>query len=238
MLRRILITLLATVWIALILFALCFFGLWIPNAPSRAKYTVRGIDVSHHQGNIDWARVKSSGIQFAYIKATEGAEFKDGEFIRNWNAAAAADLKHGAYHFFHLEISGEKQAANFIATVPDDANALPPVIDLEFSGHNKDRRPATEAFLRDLSSFWDAIVSRYRKIPVVYTASDFQKQYLAQMPVERLWIREIVTSPPPSWTIWQFSSRGRVHGVPGFVDLNVFNGTLVDFEKFRQAQNQ
>ena len=223
---------------ALIVFCLCFFGIWVANAPSRTKYPVRGIDVSHHQGAIDWSRVRTNGIQFAYIKATEGTDFKDGNFTENWNAAAAAGIKRGAYHFFRLETSGEAQAANFIATVPNDVDALPPAIDLEFSGHNKSRRPPGEIFQRELSVFWDAIVAHYGKVPVVYTMTDFQRQYLAQMPIERLWIREVILSPRQSWTIWQFSPRGRVRGVGGFVDINAFNGTLADFEKFNQTENQ
>src|SRR5262249_389075 len=170
------------------------------------------------------------------IKATEGTGFKDPNFARNWNAAAAAGIKRGAYHFFLLEASGQAQAANFIATVADDVAMLPPAIDLEFSGFNKERRPAPEDFQRELSIFWDALVMYYQKVPVVYTTTGFQKQYLAQMRVERLWIREIITFPRRPWTIWQFSSCGRVGGLSTFVDLNVFNGTVADFEKFNQAQ--
>src|SRR2546423_11084013 len=127
--------------IAIVGLALCFFGIWIPNAPSRSQYPVRGIDVSHHQGKIDWSGVKASGIQFAYIKATEGADFTDATFAENWTNSNAAGIVRGAYHFFTLGISGQSQAAHFLATVPADAGALPPAIDLEFSGYNKKRRP-------------------------------------------------------------------------------------------------
>ena len=235
MIRRVLATVAIVVGIAAVLFALCFFGLWIPNEPSQLKYPVRGIDVSHYQGEIDWASVRSSGIQFAYIKATEGTDFKDDKFTQNWNAAAAAGIKRGAYHFFRPETSGATQAANFILNVPKDADTLPPAIDLEFSGYNQTRRPAAEDFQRELSVFWDAMDTQYKKLPVVYTVRDFQKQYLVQMPIERLWIREVILSPPQRWTIWQFSPRGRVHGVAGFVDLNVFNGSETDFQKLSES---
>jgi lysozyme len=236
MIRRISIASAAVIGIALILFGMCFFGVWIPNEPSAAKYPVRGIDVSHHQGEIDWPQVKGAGSRFVYIKATEGIDFKDPKFIDNWNGAAGVGIKRGAYHFFRLETSGESQAANFIATVPNDPDALPAVIDLEFSGYNKDRRPVAHDFSRELSTFWDAIVRKYHKVPVVYTTTDFQKQLLAQMPIERLWIREVIMSPRSPWTIWQFSPRGRVQGVPGFVDLNVFNGDVPEFEQFVAAK--
>jgi lysozyme len=217
--------------------ALCFFGIWIPNAPSQTRYPVRGIDVSHHQGAIDWAAVKGDGIQFAYMKATEGGSFTDATFADNWRNSNAAGIARGAYHFFTLGTSGELQAAHFIATVPADAAALPPAIDLEFSGYNKNRRPPPEEFQRELAVFWDAIVANYGKLPVVYTASDFQKEYLRFMPVERLWIREVLLRPDSGWTFWQFSPRGRVRGVPGFVDLNVFHSNAAEFAKLAQVGN-
>jgi lysozyme len=217
--------------------ALCFFGIWIPNAPSRSQYPVRGIDVAHHQGQIDWSAVRASGIQFAYVKATEGADFTDATFSENWKNSSGAGVVRGAYHFFTLGTSGQLQATHFVATVPADADALPPAIDLEFSGYNKDRRPPPEEFQRELATFWDALVAHYRKVPVVYTAADFQKQYLRFMPVERLWIREIVLRPDSGWTFWQFSARGRVQGVPGFVDLNAFHSSPQEFAKLAQTGN-
>ena len=223
MIRRLAFAILISAAAAVILFGLCFFGLWIPNEPSRTKYPLRGIDVSHHQGEIDWVRVRSSGIGFAYIKATEGTDFKDPNFAKNWSAAGAAGIKRGAYHFFLLETSGEAQAANFIETVPVEKNTLPPAIDLEFSGYNRDRRPSLADFQRELYIFRDALMGHYKRIPVIYTVNDFGKHYLPHDPIHYLWIREVLTSPPPFWAIWQFSSRGRIKGIRGYVDLNVWN---------------
>jgi lysozyme len=229
-------------WIALaflaaigLALALCFLGIWIPNEPSRATYPIRGIDVSHHQRDIDWNAVKGSEIRFAYIKATEGASFKDAKFAENWRDGRAAGLAVGAYHFFTFETSGELQAGNFIAEVPVMPDALPPAIDLEFSGYNKNRRPSGQAFQTELASFWDAIVAHYGKVPVIYTTSDFQEQYLREMPIERLWIRGVMTVPAQRWTFWQFSPRGRIRGISTFVDLNVFHGRPQDFETFARA---
>jgi lysozyme len=217
---------------AVMIFAigLCFFGVWIPNKPSLAKYPIRGIDVSHHQRDIHWGSVKASGIRFAYIKATEGADFKDEKFAQNWGEAGEAGIARGAYHFFTLGTAGSLQASNFIATVPVTAGALPPAIDLEFSGWNMRHTQSSKDFQRELSVFWDTILAHYGATPVVYTVKDFESQYLAQMPIERLWIREVILKPPPPWMFWQFSSRGRVPGISTFVDLNVFNGSAADFE--------
>jgi lysozyme len=224
--------------LALIVFVLCFFGVWIPNKPSQAKYPIRGIDVSHHQGAINWKSLKTSGVHFAYMKATEGADFTDPKFAENWKNSREAGVVRGAYHFFTFGTPGQAQAANFISQVPAELDALPPTIDLEFSGYNKERRVAPDEFQRELAAFWDAIFSHYRKSPVVYTTYDFQKQYLAAMPIERLWIREVVMRPSQPWTFWQFSPRGRVPGISTFVDLNVFQGTASEFSKLNQPREE
>lgn len=237
MIRRLVTTVVFLLAVALILFGLCFFGIWIPNEPSPAKYPVRGVDVSHHQGGINWEAVKASGIQFTYIKATEGADFRDSNFADNWKNSGAAGLSRGAYHFFTFGTSGQAQASNFVATVRLDSDALPPAIDLEFSGYNKQRRPAARDFQRELSIFWDAVRAHYRKEPVVYTTTDFQAQYLAHMPVERLWLRDVIRAPRQPWMFWQFSPRGRVRGVSTFVDLNVFNGDLSDLQHIIQTRD-
>jgi lysozyme len=107
-------------------------GYWYFNYPSKNKYPVRGIDVSHHQGKIDWLKVKGEEIHFVFIKATEGSSHKDTEFNRNWNGATGAGLIKGAYHYFSFCKPGIEQAQNFINTVPVNSGALPPVIDFEF----------------------------------------------------------------------------------------------------------
>ncbi len=101
-------------------------GWWIPNQPDLHVFPVRGIDVSHHQGTIDWKAVPREKCQFVYIKATEGGDFRDRNFVENWRGSADAGLRRGAYHFFSLKTPGARQAANFIETVPLDPEALPP----------------------------------------------------------------------------------------------------------------
>jgi lysozyme len=219
-----------------ILGLLCWLGLWIPNYPSEVTYLVRGIDVSHHQKEIRWDAVKASGIHFAYIKATEGADFIDAQFSENWRGAETAGLVRGAYHFFTLGVPGALQASNFITAVPIDSQALPTAIDLELSGYNVRRTQSPNEFAKELSVFFDTVSARYGKLPVIYTTHDFQKKYLKTMSVDRLWIREIITQPRQNWMFWQFSERGRIHGIHGFVDLDVFSGDRVRFEEFLQER--
>ena len=104
-------------------------------SPDRDAYPVRGIDVSNHQGLIDWRRVAADDVSFAIVKATEGGDWVDKSFARNIAAAKEAGLAVGAYHFFTFCRPGAEQAQNFIATVPSDPALLPPVVDIEFVGN-------------------------------------------------------------------------------------------------------
>lgn len=217
-----------------------FTGLWIPNHPSVAEYPVRGIDVSNHQGAIEWKRVAQGPVHFVYIKATEGQDFRDARFVENWQGSAAAGLKRGAYHFFTLKSTGLQQAANFIAVVPKDSEALPPVVDVELWG-NSSTRPSVEAFQHELSDFMGAVRAHYGREPVIYTANDFRDYFLRGFPKGRLWIRSVITAPrltdQAPWHFWQYSEKKRVPGINGFVDHNVFNGDLVAFEAFIRQSN-
>ena len=109
------------------------------------RYDVRGVDVSRHQETIDWRSLSSDDTAFAYIKATEGEDWVDVRFSENWRSAGAAEVLRGAYHFFTFCAPGADQAANMIATVPDEPGMLPPAVDLEFGG-NCSARPSVEDF--------------------------------------------------------------------------------------------
>jgi lysozyme len=223
--------LLLTVAIALLYFS----GAWIPNLPSLATYPVRGIDVSHHQGEIDWKAIAAGQIRFAYIKSTEGADYSDPLFKQNWERTRAAGVLRGAYHFYVIDTAGSLQAEHFIATVPVDSSALPPAVDLELSGVNHDVK-SVEKFQHELSVFLDAITAHYGTQPVIYTSGDFRDQYLKGMTIGPLWISEVLLTPKSDaskkWMFWQFSSKGRIPGINGFVDLDVFSGDAGKFEEF------
>jgi lysozyme len=209
-----------------------FSGFWIPNFPHKGDYPIRGIDVSRHQGVIQWSLIPREDVQFAYIKATEGSDYRDTRFAENWKGSATTGLRRGAYHFFTFKTPGLQQAANFTAIVPREDDALPPAIDLEFGG-NSSARPPVQEFQHELKSFIAAVRSFYGREPVLYTASDFKNHYLAGFPISRLWIRSVVTTPRlpngENWLFWQFSEKIRVPGITGFVDHNVFKGDQKQF---------
>lgn len=199
-------------------------------------YPVVGVDVSNHQGEIDWERLASSGVAFAYIKATEGATFKDKSFARNWSEAARVGISRGAYHFFRLCRSVAEQVKNVIETVPKDPEALPPVIDAEDTGPcTATLSPSDHAAI--LKDFLDALEQHYGRRPLVYTTAEFDNVMLegTGLAGERFWARSLVIPPlfrTRQWVLWQYHNRGRRPGVKGDVDLNVFRGTRVEFQAF------
>lgn len=207
-------------------------GWWIPTAGSGEKHVIRGVDVSNHQGLINWEQAASDGIAFAYIKATEGGDFRDKSFARNWQETKAANVPRGAYHFFTFKASGRAQAENYIATVPKDASALPPAVDLEYWG-NSQMRPGVAEFQKQLGEFLALIEAHYEKSAVLYTDHDFSKRYLTGIVIKRLWYRDILREPTREWTLWQYTEKDRVTGIEGFVDRNAFHGNRAEFERFQ-----
>jgi lysozyme len=194
---------------------------WFPRfEPARAETPLRGVDVSHHQGRIDWRRVAADDIAFAYLKASEGGDHRDRRFQENWRGARAAGLKVGAYHYFTFCRRGAEQAANFLAAAPHAPDALPPAVDLEFGG-NCGRELSHAQLRRELDAFLAPVEARAGRPAVLYVTPEFSARYGAALPERPMWRRSIVMRPPGPWAIWQYHNRGRVDGVQGPVDLNV-----------------
>ncbi|WP_282610430.1 GH25 family lysozyme [Pelagibius sp. Alg239-R121] len=212
----------------------CAYYYFITFHPDAGRYPVRGIDVSHHQGAIDWPKVATSGIAFAYIKATEGGDFSDRRFRQNWRGAAAAGLRRGAYHFFTFCRPGIEQAAHFIRTVPADPDMLPPAVDLEFGGNCSVSASRLNPD-RELPAFLEAVEAHYGHRALLYATREFYQAHMASKNiVNPLWLRSILFEPDYNrhpWTLWQYHNRGRVAGVQGPVDYNVFAGSMQDFER-------
>lgn len=191
--------------------------------PDRARYPLRGIDVSHHQGAIDWRKVAGDDVRFAYLKVSEGGDHRDRRFEENWREARAAGLAVGAYHFFTFCRTGAEQARNFIAAVPVESDALPPAIDLEFGG-NCGRRPDAATMRRELDAMLASLEAAYGKPALLYVTPEFFDAYGKALPTRALWRRSILHAPDSrsTWTLWQYHNRARVAGIAGPVDLNVF----------------
>ncbi len=201
------------------------------NYPSSIKFPIQGIDVSHHQADIDWEKVaQNKNIHFAYIKATEGGDFKDKNFNENWNEAKRFGLLRGAYHFFTFCRAGKEQARNFMEMIPEkDSGELPIAIDLEFGG-NCSKKPSLEELLYELNSFINETKKRFPQKPVLYVTPGFFYHYLkdnsSQFPQHHLWLRNIFFEPQQKnceeWSIWQYADNYIIGGINQPVDMNAF----------------
>jgi lysozyme len=212
----------ATVTGLLALAAWGWFG-WLPHyRPALREGERYGIDVSNHQGAIDWELVAADGISFAYIKATEGGDFTDRRFEQNWQGAGDAGLVRGAYHFFTLCTPGAAQAVHFLRTVPGGSDALPPAVDLELAG-NCARPPGSATVRRELDTFLRLVESETEQTALLYVGDDFEGRYPIRESLGRpLWHRRFLRRPDvPGWVVWQVMGFAHVGGIEGRVDLDV-----------------
>jgi lysozyme len=199
---------------------LLYMGVIWPNYLFTSGYAIRGMDVSGHQKAVDWQAVSRQGkIKFAYIKATEGADFKDASFVANWRGAMKAGITPGAYHYFVMTSSGAAQAVNFIDTVPKKAGCLPPAVDIELNISDKHAlEPQLDDLIADLRM-------HYHQNPVLYFSYKDYELLKDDYKGSPVWIRDVVKPPDINdWALWQYCDRGGISGVRGWVDLDVYQG--------------
>jgi lysozyme len=202
---------------------------------ARWWYDVISVDVSNHQGDIDWPALARTDVAFAYIKATEGGDFRDRRFQANWEGAKKAGLPRGAYHFFTQCRSGAEQARNFMGAVPREPGALPPMLDLEHMGpcHSG---PQLSNLVGEITTALNMMAEHYGRRPLLYTDVVFDAAYLrGHFTREMFWTRSIFLPPwfrTDQWLIWQYHSGGRRAGIDGPVDLNAFRGPRREFDAF------
>jgi lysozyme len=193
--------------------------------PSLQTGESYGIDVSSHQGLVDWRRVVRDDIAFTYIKASEGGDFTDARFAANWTGAAEASVRRGAYHFFTLCRPGREQAEHFLKVVAPDAAALPPAVDLELIG-NCTARPSPAVVAAELGSFLAAVESAWGRAVVLYVGDEWEARYpVLGQSARPHWVKA-TERPAPPWAVWQLRALADVDGVRGPVDLDV--GRLAD----------
>jgi lysozyme len=182
---------------------------------------VRGIDVSHYQGRIDWTAVEGEGIAFAFVKASEGATFVDPAFARNWTALGGTRIARGAYHRFRPRVDAVAQARHFLAVAPVTDGGLPPVLDVESVEGVSDARLVSGV------RAWLAEVERATgRRPIVYTKPRFRREHLGRaLDDYPLWTAEYGVDAPSidRWALWQHSEHGRIAGIAKEVDLDRLN---------------
>lgn len=186
--------------------------------------TVLGIDVSYYQGDISWLRVKRSGVEFAFIRAYDGVDVFDTQFIANWTGAKKVGIQRGAYQFFRPELSPIDQADKVIQLLRNyGAGELPPVIDVETTGGLPPQTVAARA-----KAWVDRVRSELKVEPIVYTNPGMWRLRPAtELASQPLWLAHYTTACPElaqpwtEWRYWQYSDNGRVPGISGPVDLDL-----------------
>lgn len=208
------------------------------NAIWANQYSVQGIDVSHYQGDIDWKTIEEQGIDFAYIKATEGSSSIDEKFAVNWQEAAETKMLVGAYHFFSFDSAGKTQAENYINTVGALDGKLIPVVDVEYYGNKEQNPPEKEQVIAELTDMLFLLEQEYGAKPMIYTTYKVYYKYLAgEFEEYPLWIRDVYLTPDitlhDKWTLWQYSDTAVLDGYSGvekYIDRNVFMGNEDELE--------
>jgi lysozyme len=221
----------------------------LPSYPATrsAEFEVHGIDVSKYQGDIDWQAVKDSGVAFAFIKATEGGDALDSKFHRNWAAAKAAGVPRGAYHFVYWCRPPHEETGFFKSVVPNDPDALPPVLDVEATPTSRTckRTLYRDEVLRDMREMLEDMERHYGKKPIIYTSVDFYQAILHSDALSDypIWVRSTKYHPTVrygarKWQFWQYRSDGSVPGIVGAVDQNAFHGSRDQWKAWLSEHTQ
>jgi lysozyme len=187
---------------------------------------IHGIDLSHYQGNVFWETVgDNSKMAYVYLKATEGGDKIDDKYVSNIELAHRYGLKVGSYHFYRPKISQEKQLDNFITQCRPGDQDLIPMVDIE----TKSDLP-TEEFCDSLFKFLNLLEQVYRQKPLIYTFANFYDHYLLgkiddyKLMIAQYTQREPVLKDNRDFIMWQYTGKGHINGVNGYVDKSRLMG--------------
>lgn len=209
-------------------------------------FDIHGTDVSRHNKAIDWKKAKKAGIEFVFVKATEGKDDRDVKFQKYWNGAARAGVERGAYHFYYFCAPPEAQARNYIRRVPKSQSSLPPVLDVEWNPESPTcrKRPPRAKTVDVLGRWLRMIEAHYGQKPIIYTTVDFYEHTFSggALPGYQYWLRSVTAEPKykynRGWTFWQYSGTGLVPGMEDIVDLNAFKGNRAEWKAWLKANKR
>ncbi len=203
--------------------------------------TILGMDISHFQGNIEWNKIKADGVNFVYMKATQGIHFQDPKFATNHEATRKECLYRGAYHFYVTGMDPKKQAQNFVDTIKELISGdLPPVLDLEEAGIKTSVNKGT---YETNTLLWLKIVEEKLGVkPIIYCDPTFGDVYLKhpEFSKYKLWIADYTKVKTPKipytwknqgWTFWQRTDSKKLEGAQGKIDYDLFHGDANSFLK-------
>lgn len=187
---------------------------------------VHGIDLSHYQGEVFWETVgQNTKTAYVYLKATEGGDRIDERYEKNIDLAHRYGLKVGSYHFFRPKSPLHLQLQNFMTQCRPGEQDLIPMIDIETTSGLP-----TDVFCDSLFTFLAMVEKAYRQAPLIYTYRNFyNKHLLGKLDDYKLMIamytpEEPVLDDRRDITMWQYTSKGRIVGVSGYVDKSRFMG--------------
>ena len=201
-------------------------------------YEIHGIDISHHQGVIDWEKLRNNGmiekhpVRFIMIKATEGASTIDSRFADNFYQAREYGFVRGAYHFWSTVSTGKAQAEHFIRNVRLEEGDLPPVLDVE----HKSKGQSVEDFKKEILDWLNNVEKHYNVKPIIYTYYKFKTAYLGDSVFDKYpyWIAHYYVDEVKykgKWKFWQHTDCGRLPGIKGYVDFDIYNGSYYDLRR-------
>lgn len=181
-----------------------------------------GIDVSHHNGKINWGQLPD--VEFVYVKATEGATYVDPMYQQNIKGARAKKLRVGAYHYFRTTSSVQKQFENYKEHVKKSDIDLIPMVDVE-----ECKKWSTVQLQDSLMRFIQLVKSHYGKAPMIYSVNTFYNKYCAPkfnnyyLMIGRYGNDKPFIKGKGTYTIWQKSQIGRIAGISKNVDIDIFH---------------
>ena len=200
-------------------------------------FAIHGIDISHYQGNINWDKLSDATIdgfplKFVIVKSTEGSSAIDENFNDNFYQAREYGFIRGAYHFWSNKSSARAQANFFLKQVHLEEGDLPPVLDVEHKPKNR----SVEDFQRDVLTWLHIVEDKYHVKPIIYTYYKFKEQYLSAPVFDDYpyWIAHYYVEKVEykgKWNFWQHTDAGRLDGIRGYVDLNIFNGSFYELKR-------
>lgn len=194
-----------------------------PPYVDHERFPVRGFDISAHNGYANFKAAADAGFQFVFIKASEGTDFRDENFVLNYNKARHAGLKTGAYHFFRFDKDGVEQANNLLRVVGPRPLDLGLVIDVEDSGNAKG--VPLDSIRTRLQLMVEYLNMRGHRVMFYSNRQGYEKYLLRDFEGMPLWICQFTdNSMNTDWTFWQYDHHGKVPGIRGDVDLNVYAG--------------
>ena len=206
-------------------------------------YEIHGIDISHYQGKIDWeqlknAMIKGCPVRFVIIKSTEGSSRLDENFRENFNQARDFGFIRGVYHFWSNKSTAREQAYYFLDQVHLMDGDLPPVLDIEHKPADK----SVEDFQRDVLTWLHIVEDKYHAKPIIYTYYKFKEQYLSAPVFDDYpyWIAHYYVDRVQykgKWKFWQHTDVGKLPGIKGYVDFNIYNGSYYELKQLCIGSN-